>query len=90
MDKNPLVGLKTELPRPLQVRRKNWPLLQTGSKLYFHQLQKGKLNYTVPTLEGLGSIYQVGPVQWPISTSVRQRHEDRVLQLLLQLLWIFP
>lgn len=42
-------------------------------------MTKVKLNHTVPTLEGLGSIDQVGPVQWPISTSVRQGHEDRVL-----------
>lgn len=42
-----------------------------------------------PTLKGLGSIYEVGPVQWTISTRIRQGHEDRVLQLLLQLLQIF-
>lgn len=43
----------------------------------------------VPTLKGLRSIYQVGPVQWAVGTSVGQGHEDRVLQLLLQLLRIF-
>lgn len=81
--------MNTKLARPLQVRKKNCPLLQTANKLYFHRLQVN-FNHTVPTLEGLGSIYQVGPVQWTISTSVRQGHEDRVLQLLLQLLELFP
>lgn len=37
----------------------------------------------VPTLKGLGSVHQVGPVQWAVCPSVRQRHEGRVLQLLL-------
>lgn len=36
----------------------------------------------VPTLKCLGSVYQVGPVQWAICPSARQGHEDRVLQLL--------
>lgn len=87
----PLLRLKTALARPLRVNRKNWPFLQTGNTLFlwikylilYSQIKKVKPNYTVPTLKGLGSIYQMGPVQWTISTSVRQRHENRVLQLLL-------
>lgn len=37
---------------------------------------------TLPTLEGLGSIYQVGPVQSAVSSRVRWGHEAWVPQLL--------
>lgn len=44
----------------------------------------------VPTLKGLGGVNQVGPVQRAICSSVRQGHEDRVLQLLpFPLLFLF-
>ncbi|KAG7237279.1 hypothetical protein INR49_032612 [Caranx melampygus] len=45
-----------------------------------------KWKQCVLTLKCLGSIYQVGPVQGTICPSVRQGHEDRVLQLLPLLL----
>lgn len=40
------------------------------------------LQLTLPTLKGLGSIHQVGPVQSTVSSRVRQGHEAWVPQLL--------